>query len=419
MDYFEESREKAAWVSSVAVGSSCIVGPITGAFLNRFGLRISATFGCLLCSAALALGSFAPNIIILYIAFSAPFGLGLSLVYVTSTVIVTHYFTKRRSLALGLVIAGQGLGTMILGPTLQALVDVLDWRTTFRVFAGIVAVTSLTGCFLHQGASPSDDHEKARPKKFRFNLSLLKNRTVLILLATIPAYSTSRMVPYVHLIKHCDDLGIPADKSSTLYLFIGISAALGRLGGGFLCDLRYIKTLRLFQAATFIMGASTMLLTLANTYPALVVYVIIFSMADGMMVSTFFVECLEIVEEWQRASIVGFNSLVGAPFLLCSPPLAGLMADKLGNYFAAFLMAGGFGVIASIIPFFLLCVKREPEQLVDHDIELKLDEVQGEDIDIDEEEPKPRSFSRISAIINRTDRQRSTSFITAMESPLY
>ena len=125
-------------------------------------------------------------------------------------------------------------------------------------------------------------------------------------------------------IKHCEDLGIPAVKSSTLYLFIGIFAALGRLGGGFLCDVKYINTIRLFQAATFIMGASTMLLTLAKTYAALVVYAIVFSMADGMMISTFIVECMEVVdEESKRASIVGFIILVGAGFLLSGPPLFG------------------------------------------------------------------------------------------------
>ena len=95
------------------------------------------------------------------------------------------------------------------------------------------------------------------------------------------------------------------------------------------------------------------------------------------------------------------------------------MADKFGNYIAAFLMAGALGVLAAIIPFFLFCVKRESEQILDHDIELELNQEQSEDIDIDEQEPKPRSFSRRSTITSLTDRQRSKSFITAMESPLY
>ena len=95
------------------------------------------------------------------------------------------------------------------------------------------------------------------------------------------------------------------------------------------------------------------------------------------------------------------------------------MADKFGNYIGAFLIAGGFGIIASIIPFFLICVKRESEELAEHDIKLELDQVQDEEIAVNEHELKPRSFSQVSTIVNRGDRQRKASFIIAMERPFY
>ncbi|KAJ7330741.1 hypothetical protein OS493_021670 [Desmophyllum pertusum] len=115
MDSFKESRERAAWATSIIVGVFCFLGPVMSALLNRFGFRITTILGCLLCSVGLAAGSFAANIVILYIAFSLPFAVGLSFIYVSSPIIMTHYFTKRRSFALGLVTAGQGLGTMMLG----------------------------------------------------------------------------------------------------------------------------------------------------------------------------------------------------------------------------------------------------------------------------------------------------------------
>ena len=53
------------------------------------------------------------------------------------------------------------------------------------------------------------------------------------------------------------------------------------------------------------------------------------------------------------------------------------MADKAGNYIAAFLMAGGIGIISSLIPFLLLCFKRE-----DHDTEDE--ELRGHNEDVAE-----------------------------------
>lgn len=173
------------------------VAPVMSGLLNIFGVRITTVLACLSCSAGLALGSFAPQVIILYISFSLPFALGISFIYASSPIIVTYYFTKRRSFALGIVTAGQGLGTMILGPTLQALVDVFDWRDTFRVFAGILAVASLTGCFLHQRKTSPDENPRGPSKKFRLKLLLLENPTILVLVIRNSFCSFARFVPYV------------------------------------------------------------------------------------------------------------------------------------------------------------------------------------------------------------------------------
>ena len=68
-----------------------------------------------------------------------------------------------------------------------------------------------------------------------------------------------------------------------------------------------------------------MLLTVAKTYVALVVYAITFSLADGMMITTFIIECMhmETVEESKRASVFGFTMMSSGIFALGSPPLSG------------------------------------------------------------------------------------------------
>ena len=125
-------------------------------------------------------------------------------------------------------------------------------------------------------------------------------------------------------IKYCDDLGIPADKSSLLYLFIGIFATIGRLGGGFLCNLRFIKARFLHQAVSFVIGVSTMLIPLATTYAGLIAFVIIFSVADGIMITTIIIECMESVDESKRVSTFGFLLMAAGVFALGSPPLSGI-----------------------------------------------------------------------------------------------
>ena len=169
----------------------CFTSPASGGLLNRFGIRTTTILGCLLCSSALAMGSLVPTIVTLYIAFSLPFGLGYALINLTSPIIATHYFRKKRTIALGFLMAGQGIGAMTLAPTTQALVDVFDWRNTFRVFAGLLALTSLTGWLLHKGITPPNEPAEVAPKAFQLNLALLRKPALLVLMLTRSVYAFS------------------------------------------------------------------------------------------------------------------------------------------------------------------------------------------------------------------------------------
>ena len=63
------------------------------------------------------------------------------------------------------------------------------------------------------------------------------------------------------------------------------------------------------------------------------------------------------------------------PLIFLSRP--GLIADRLGNYIAAFFMAGGVGIIVSLLPFLLLWVTLPQAGEVEENIDL--------DNDIDDE----------------------------------
>ena len=73
----------------------------------------------------------------------------------------------------------------------------------------------------------------------------------------------------------------------------------------------------------FILGAAILLLIPAKTYSSLVAVVVLFSVADGLMVSTFIIELFKSVMESQRASSLGFCMLIGCVSVFCGPPVSG------------------------------------------------------------------------------------------------
>lgn len=80
-----------------------------------------------------------------------------------------------------------------------------------------------------------------------------------------------------------------------------------------------------------------MLLTVLKTYGALVAYAIVFSLSDGLMVTSYIIEFLNSVEESKKSSALGYSMLVAGAGAMASPPLSGKLLEtvhygKLENY---------------------------------------------------------------------------------------
>lgn len=92
------------------------------------------------------------------------------------------------------------------------------------------------------------------------------------------------------------------------------------------------------------------------------------------------------------------------------------MADRFGNYTSAFLMGGGVGIIASLMPFLLLCLKQESRKSCEHDSMpldiIEYEDVAEEDLTIQQDETKLVNSSGVA----RKDYERSASFVMAMKS---
>ena len=75
-----------------------------------------------------------------------------------------------------------------------------------------------------------------------------------------------------------------------------------------------------------------MLLTVPKTYTPLAVIVIIFSLADGLVVSTYIIELFKSVEESERALCLGFSMMAGGVLVFGGPPLTGKIPSPLDPF---------------------------------------------------------------------------------------
>lgn len=114
-----------------------------------------------------------------------------------------------------------------------------------------------------------------------------------------------------------------SDASARLILFLGINVVLGRFAGGFLCSIKRLDNLYILQSVLLVNGVSTVLLTLAQKYEALVAYAVVFGFGDGVMASVFNILILTCVNPSKAASAFGYFLLIASVTSLAGPPISG------------------------------------------------------------------------------------------------
>uniref|UniRef100_UPI0037E8A11B monocarboxylate transporter 12-B-like n=1 Tax=Semicossyphus pulcher TaxID=241346 RepID=UPI0037E8A11B len=146
--HFEKDYSTTAWIHSLVDSTTMLCAPL-GSFLgNRLSCRATVMLGGLLSSAGLVLSSFASCLEHLYISLGVLTGLGFALSYTPAIAMVGRYFSERKALAYGIALSGNGIGTFVLAPAVQLLIEYYSWRGALLVLGGFVSNLCVCGALM-------------------------------------------------------------------------------------------------------------------------------------------------------------------------------------------------------------------------------------------------------------------------------
>ncbi|XP_049470722.1 monocarboxylate transporter 14 isoform X2 [Panthera uncia] len=160
LEEFHQSRGLTAWVSSLSMGITLIVGPFIGLFINTCGCRRTAIIGGLVNSLGWVLSAYAANVHYLFITFGVTAGFGSGMAYLPAVVMVGRYFQKRRALAQGLSTTGTGFGTFLMTVLLKYLCAEYGWRNAMFIQGAVSLNLCVCGALmrpLSPGKELNDD----------------------------------------------------------------------------------------------------------------------------------------------------------------------------------------------------------------------------------------------------------------------
>ena len=141
LDEFRWDRAVTAGAFSFGFLVSAIMSPLLGRMMDRVGPRAVMELGVLLMAAGLLLAPLTAEPWHLYATLGVLVGGGsVCLGYSGQSLFLPNWFVRRRGLATGIAFAGVGVGSIVLLPSVQLVIESAGWRTACWAMGLLVLV---------------------------------------------------------------------------------------------------------------------------------------------------------------------------------------------------------------------------------------------------------------------------------------
>lgn len=232
---FDWSRTSFSLVILISNAAAALGMPVIGYLIDRYDQNIILPSCICLFAIAVSGASMASSIVgfsIIYAAIGL-FGAGLSPVPYAK--IIGAAFDRQRGLALGIGLAGVGVGTALVPLLTQFLISEWSWRVAYSALGGLVAMIALPAALYlaRRSTIPSAQPVDAEGLSARQSLRSSEFWTLVAAFTLIPMAVNGTLL---HVVPLLVDQGISIVDASRIISVAGISMIAGRIVSGWLFD---------------------------------------------------------------------------------------------------------------------------------------------------------------------------------------
>ncbi|VCU67974.1 putative MFS-type transporter YhjX [Pigmentiphaga humi] len=332
---FHWSRSTMSLALVVGLITTAVLVPFAGRLIDRYGIRpvtLSAIVLFALSIVGVALFADTPAKLIAGYALMGVAAAGQTpLPYAKA---IAAWFDDKRGLALGIAMAGVGLGAALVPQFAQALVTQVGWR---GAYLGLAALTLVVGVSAVALAVREPDAAARRPAGgvpqdvpgLTARQALADGRFWKLALAFCAvALATNGVI--AHVVPLLVDRGISAGVAASSLAFAGLALIAGRLFAGYLLDRIFGPLVAAFFFLVPVAGIALLLAAPAPAYAAVAVVLIGLGLGAEVDLIAFLLS--------RYLGLKSFGEIYGylfAAFMLGSgsgPYLMGLAFDLTGHY---------------------------------------------------------------------------------------
>jgi MFS family permease len=328
-------------------------GIVMGRLADRFGIVMPVIAGAIALGAGYGLSGIANGIGTFALA-QGLLGLGSAATFGPLMTDISHWFVRRRGIAVAIASCGNYLSGVIWPPLIQHFISTEGWRST-QIWVGVICVVTLIPLSLLLRRPAPSQHSAASHANAAGKLGTLgisANALMALLFIAGIACCVAMSMPQVHIVAYCGDLGYgPARGAEMLSLMLGFGL-ISRITGGFIADrIGGVATLLI---SSVLQGVALLLYVFFDGLFSLYVISALFGLFQGSLVPMYAIIVREYFAPREAGTRLGVVLLATLGGMALGGWMSGLIFDLTGSYQAAFLNGLAWNLVNVMIVGWLM-----------------------------------------------------------------
>lgn len=359
---FNWDRGVTAGAFSFGFLVSAVMSPVLGRLMDSQGPRLVMESGVAATAAGLIIATFAREPWHFYASIGVLVGAGsVCLGYTGQSLFLPQWFVRRRGLAIGIAFAGVGVGSIILLPLFQWIIERAGWRAACLGLAALMLLLAVPLNLLlvrrpeNLGLMPDGDPQPASADELERPTNVVDPAWTAIDWTLHRALRTARFwwialgyfcalfawyAVQVHQTKYLVEIGFSAIEAAWALGVVSLAGIPGQIALGHLSDRLGREVVWTIGSMGFVITYALLLLLGGHPNPVLLYVMVIAQGALGYgLTSVIGAIPAEIFEGRHYGAIFGALMLAGVSGGAVGPWFAGLLYDVTNAYTAAFWVA--------------------------------------------------------------------------------
>jgi len=349
---FATTRAAASLAFTAVMLGFGIGGVITGRLCDRYGLVVALGSGCIGTTFGYVWAGLSPTLWS-FVAAHFLIGTGASATFGPLMAEASHWFERRRGIAVTVAASGNYLGGALWPPVVHAAIAGIGWPSAhiaIGVSSGIAMLVVLMVLRARMNGTARQVRNDTAPLRVQLPMSA-NTLTVLLCIAGV-ACCVAMAMPQVHIVAYCGDLGYGAARGAEmLSLMLGFGI-VSRIGSGYLADK--IGGLRTLLVSSLAQGVALALFLMFDGLTSLYVISALFGLFQGGIVPSYAIIVRESMPAREAATRVGIVVSATVVGMSLGGWLSGVIFDATGSYTAAFVNGLGWNLLNLVIALGLL-----------------------------------------------------------------